>query len=218
MNINSNVIRWGVPLIGALAVAVAVGVQRLVDESKDHHDETATTKPVPAAQPDKMTVEGTPTPKTSRRTSSSSMPSGLWDSNGLDIAGHKSIFYLSEGHEMTTLRIKAMQRIHEQEYAEAALHLRNALERGLEAVIAHNLGDGAIRNSGCENIRACETILDPELIDRLQRTRILLNGNVHCEEAYRNMSRERIMAAVNTVETLERLIKGYGQSGKTDRN
>lgn len=32
MNINSNVIRWGVPLIGALAVAVAVGVQRLVDE------------------------------------------------------------------------------------------------------------------------------------------------------------------------------------------
>lgn len=133
--------------------------------------------------------------------------SGSFDKTGLDAAGHMKVFYLNECQYMTQQRIAAVSRIHSGEYLEAAIHLRLAMEKAMEAIVAHHFGNEAIEDRCRGNIALCDDILEPDLIRRLNLSLNLLNGVVHGEPYYEDMSQERMMASVNTMEMLEGKVK-----------
>lgn len=126
---------------------------------------------------------------------------------GLDVAGHMRVFYLDESRFMKQRRIRAVLRIESGEYLEAATHLRLAVEKGMEALVAHYYGNEGIKNKCSGNIALCGKFLDPDLVNRLNLSMKLLNGVVHAEPYYENMSKERIMASVNTLEMLEEQVR-----------
>ena len=106
------------------------------------------------------------------------------------------VFYLDESRFMKQQRIRAVLRIESGEYLEAATHLRLAVEKGMEAMVAHYYG-----------ISLWCKFLDADLVNRLNLSMKLLNGVVHAEPYYENMSKERIMASVNTLEMLEEQVR-----------
>jgi hypothetical protein len=134
-----------------------------------------------------------------------------YNNNGLDVAGHIKAYYTEESHALQSARITALSYVDSGFYPEAALHLRQAFNYAIEAIVAHNFGNAIISNTTWRNIETCKKILDKATIDRLHRTRKLLNGIIHAEPWYEKMTKERIMPAFNTISMVESILRSYAK-------
>ena len=224
MNINVNALRFekSILLIAGGIVfidLVCSTVRKKVDDNlQDELENTGSHEiPVSAACADerddaflirRSAPSGAYAPTKLKKSSDTSVSvSGSFNQAELDMAGHMRVFYLDESRSMRQQRIRAVSRIESGEYLEAATHLRLAVEKGMEALVAHYYGNEGIENKCSGNIALCGKFLDPDLVNRLNLSMKLLNGVVHAEPYYENMSKERIMASVNTLEMLEEQVR-----------
>lgn len=213
MQINANTAKWGLIAIGTILAGLGTGfvVHRMERDSKSTSTEARNdaTPTEDATQMERTAV------RNDLQSLRSELPeeaasSSLWDDDtSLDKAGHIRFFYIAESRNLRGELSKAYKRIDEGEYKEAALHIRFVLEKGMEAVIAHNLGNRAIADGISENAERCRQILGSELSDRLFKSCKLLNGVIHGEPFYQDMSKERIMAAYNTANELCAILRSY---------
>lgn len=213
MQINANAVKWGLIAIGTILTGLGTGfaVHRMERDSESTSPQARNdvTTIENAVRTEKTAVRNEPQPLRSEFTTEA-VSSSLWNDDApVDIAGHMRIFYLTESRNLRGELLQAARRIREDEYKEAALHIRFALEKGMEAVIAHNLGNHAIANTISENAERCRQILGPEWSDRLSKSCKLLNGVVHGEPFYQNMNTERIMASYNTADGLCAILRSY---------
>lgn len=135
-----------------------------------------------------------------------------FNEDGIDGAGHSRSYYRSASHKISHSRVIAYGYIDEGRYREAASYLRPAFENAVEDVIAHHFGNAMLTNACRTNIQICRNIFDEKLIERMHRTYSMLSSISHQAAGYedQNMSKERIMAAYNTISMLENKIRSYG--------
>lgn len=213
MQINVNVVKWGFIAIGTMLAGLGTGFavrQMKRDPESMSMESPGDVAPIEDAARTEKTVAGNEPQPLHPEFPTKAVGSSLWNGDApIDIAGHKPIFYITESQNLRDELLQADKRIREGEYKEAALHIRFALEKGMEAVIAHNLGNHAIANTLSENAERCRQILGPEWSDRLSRSCKLLNGVVHGEPFYQNMNTERIMASYNTAKGLCTILRSY---------